>query len=97
MLPYDEVWAYNLGRSQYSTLPSFYLCRACASLTFPRLVLKVVTFYGKFSLYEPNIPAYNLSIRRLDVVRKNNNTQRAILTRNLYDTELALYYLDGQE
>jgi len=94
LLPYGEAWAYSsitLRVVLYVMLPVVPVPPLLS------LVLKVVTFYGKFSLYEPNDPAYNLSIWRLEVVQKNNSTQRAILIKNLYDTELALYFLDGQE
>jgi hypothetical protein len=42
LLPYSEAWAYSPV--------ALYLCRACISYTFPRLVLKVVMFYWEFAL-----------------------------------------------
>ena len=98
MLPYGEVWAYKLGRSQYSKLLTVILPVSCLCLPyFPKLVLKVVTFYEKFSLEEPSDPAYNIDIWRLKVVQKIIVQNIAFLIKNLYDTALALYYLDGQE
>ena len=50
LLPYGEVWAYSsiiLSVVVLSVnLPLSYLCLPY----FPRLVLKVVTFYGDFTL-----------------------------------------------
>ena len=47
---------------------------------------------GNFRFSDPVTFAYDLGIWR----QQGNNTQHATLIKNLYDTELALYELDGQ-